>query len=191
LRLLKLVGEAEEEIEKYVTFKFQQFKQQLRTIDEGNQTNLSAWYIPTIIRDLEIRRLHSQPVKEYQAAYEMPLFSPGSVLKKSNEEEEQAEQQMISGESYNLKTLMANERTFVSWMSVIIGVGSSVSLLSDNIMLNAVSLGLAWLGFLIFYLRRREIQASKTGLVIKSGYFAGILGFYVLVSLIYKIKVDI
>jgi uncharacterized membrane protein YidH (DUF202 family) len=81
--------------------------------------------------------------------------------------------------SVDLKSLLANERTFLSWTHVSVGILTAGSFLKDSKFL-LTGIGFLWLGLVLFILRRKSINEEKVTLVVRTPWFATVFSLFVL-----------
>ncbi len=87
---------------------------------------------------------------------------------------------------FDFKSLLANERTFLSWANVATGVATAGAYLG-NWMFLLTGLCFVWLALVLFILRRRCINQDKVGLVVRSPWFATLFASFVLAVVVLRI----
>jgi uncharacterized membrane protein YidH (DUF202 family) len=86
---------------------------------------------------------------------------------------------------FDLKSLLANERTFLSWANVATGVATAGLYLRSSAFLIA-GLGFIWLALILFLLRKRSISEEKVGRIIRSPWFATLFASFVLTVILLR-----
>ena len=81
-----------------------------------------------------------------------------------------------------LKSLMANERTFLSWLNVSLGV-ATLGVYKNQLLALLGGVAFLWLSLIIFVLRKNAILQEKNGKIFSSVWFTFLFSIFILTIL--------